>query len=108
MTHGTTNVTFRNNGSQAASRTVAAGMAKALVEFAVARGADRSALLQASDVDAGVLAHDDERVSFAQYAALYAAAETLCADPALALHFGESMSSMDLLVCHVGSACETM
>lgn len=55
------------------------------------------------------LEHEDGRVTFSQYGALYAVAERLCADPALALHFGEVMEAMDLLlVCHVGSARATM
>ncbi len=88
---------------------MSAGMARGLLEFAVERGADRAALISAAGVDPAALEKEDERVPFSQYAALYAAAEALCRDSALALHFGESIAAMELLlVCHVGSARETM
>lgn len=83
-------------------------MARGLVEFAVAEGADRTALMAAAKLDPAALCNDDGRVPFFCYAALYTAAEKLTRDPAFALHFGESMSGMDLLVCHVGGASETM
>ncbi|HYE85280.1 MAG TPA: AraC family transcriptional regulator ligand-binding domain-containing protein [Vicinamibacterales bacterium] len=109
MTARSENVTFRITGGAPATNTVAAGMAKGLVEFAVARGAERSALLAASGLDADAIAQEDARVPFARYAALYGAAELLCGDPAFALHFGEAVDSMDsMLVCHVGSAQPTM
>lgn len=109
MAAGTANVTFRINHARAATNTVSAGMAKGLLEFAVHRGADRAALLAASGLDAAALEHEDGRVTFSQYGALYAVAERLCANPALALHFGEVIEAMDLLlVCHVGSARATM
>lgn len=109
MTAGTTNVAFRINRSPVVTNTVSAGMAIGLVEFAVARGADRSALLSESGIEAGALTNEDIRVPFPEYAALYVAAEMICDDPALALHFGEDVSTMDsLLVCHVGSASATM
>ena len=109
MAAGTANVTFRINHARAATNTVSAGMAKGLLEFAVHRGADRAALLAACGLDAAALEHEDGRVTFSQYGALYAVAERRCADPALALHFGEVIEAMDLLlVCHVGSARATM
>ena len=108
MTASTGNVTFRTSGA-ASSNTVAAGMVKGLLEFAVDRGADRNALISASALEAAALENEDARVAFSQYAALYAAGEVLCGDPALALHFGEAVAAMELLlVCHVGSACDTM
>lgn len=109
MAAGTANVTVRINPAPAVTNTVSAGMAKGLLEFAVQRGADRAALLAASGLEAAAVEHEDRRVLFSQYAALCVAAERLCADPALALHFGEVMEAMDLLlVCHVGSAQATM
>ncbi len=108
MTARVENVTFGFSGAGAASLTVSAGMAKGLVDFAAGQGADRAALLTAARLHPQALAHDDARIPFARYVALYAAAEDLCADPALALHFGECLEGMDLLVCHVGSASPTM
>jgi Arabinose-binding domain of AraC transcription regulator, N-term len=109
MTARIGNVTFRAKDAATSRNTVSAGMAKGLLEFAVEQGAGREALLSASGLNSVALEHEDERVPFSRYAALYAAGEALCRDPALALHFGESIAAMDLLlVCHVGSARETM
>jgi AraC-like DNA-binding protein len=109
MTAGTINVAFRTNRSPVVTNTVSAGMAIGLVEFAVARGANRADLISEAGIDADSLTSEDRRLPFSQYAALYAAAETLCDDRAFALHFGEDVSAMDsLLVCHVGSASDTM
>src|SRR5687767_11411798 len=106
MTASIANVTFRTKGAPASRNTVSAGMARGLLEFAVERGADPARLIAASGLDPAALEHEDERVPFSQYAALYTAAEVLCRDPAVALHFGESMAATDLLLaCHVGSAC---
>ena len=109
MTARIENVTFRTKDAATWTNTVSAGMAKGLLEFAVERGAGREGLLSTSGLAGVALEHEDARVPFSQYAALYAAGEALCRDPALALHFGESIVAMDLLlVCHVGSARETM
>jgi AraC-like DNA-binding protein len=109
MTAGIGNVTLGLSNRPAAGNTVAAGMAKGLLEFAVGQGADRSALLSASGLTAADLSSEDARLPFSRYVALYWAGEVMSGDPALALHFGESMSAMDgMVVCHVGSACETM
>jgi len=91
-----------------ASETVSAGLARTLLEFAVRNGANSVDLLSAAGLNAGALTDDDVRIPFARYAALYRAAERLCSDPAFAIHLGESVDGMDLLVCHVGSATETL
>lgn len=109
MTPGIRNVTLRLNDGAVVTNTVAAGMAKGLLDFAVARGADGQVLLQMAGVDAASLENEDARLPFVRYVAMYAAAEVLSADPAFALHLGEAMTAMDsMLVCHVGSACDTM
>jgi AraC-like DNA-binding protein len=68
--------------------TVSAGFARALVEFAVAKGADEGSLLAAADLRAEHFADADDRVPFERFVALMRAAKTLCDDPALALEFG--------------------
>jgi AraC-like DNA-binding protein len=72
-----------------AELTVAAGMVAALVDFAVARGADRGALYSRSGIAQADLADQDARIPFGPYVVLVRAAKELAVDPALALHFGE-------------------
>lgn len=89
--------------------TVAAGVARALMEFAVSRGARREALAERSGIDSSDLQDRDRRIPFAKYVLLMRAGQELCADPALALHFGESVPISELSVGHaVGAASATM
>lgn len=67
---------------------VAAGVFDALFEFAVERGADRRALVEATGVEPGKSAPDD-RLPYNLYPSLFRAARRLTGDGALALHFGE-------------------
>jgi AraC-like DNA-binding protein len=108
MTQAINDVTVGISTRETASRTVAAGMAGSLVDFATAQGADAGALLAAARLPPDALADDDSRIPFALYVALYEAAETLLSDPAFALRLGEYVEGMDLLVCHVGSGSATM
>ena len=93
----------------AAGPTVAAGYAKALLDLAVSKGADREALLRRSGLRPDDLAHPDDRLAFARFKALMREAKTLCGEPALGLHFGEQapLSKMSIvgLITH---AAETM
>jgi AraC-like DNA-binding protein len=68
--------------------TTAAGQVRALVDFAVARGASEAALLKASGIDAEALRDQDNRVPVAAYRALFRAAASATGDPAIALAFG--------------------
>ena len=77
---------------------VAAGFVVGLLDFAAARGANRSALLERSGIDESELADRNSRVSLASYLALIRAAKELTRDPALALHFGESVDIRDLSI----------
>lgn len=70
------------------ARTVSAGFARALIEFAATRGADKNALAALAQIDAAALADADNRIPFDQYVALMRGAKTLCADPAFPLRFG--------------------
>ncbi|MEO8812132.1 MAG: AraC family transcriptional regulator [Caulobacteraceae bacterium] len=73
-----------------AELTVAAGLARGLVELAVSKGARRSYLLAQAGIDALDLDDQDNRIGFARYVALMRAGQALCNDPALALHYGET------------------
>jgi AraC-like DNA-binding protein len=87
-----------------ADPTIAAAFPKALLVFAVSRGADRQALLDRSGLASQDLAQPDSRVPLARYIALFEAAIALCEDPALALRFGEAVRLQDISI--VGLICE--
>jgi AraC-like DNA-binding protein len=88
----------------AAQPTVVAIAARALVDFAVSRGASRQALLDRSGIDGAELVAPHNRVAFDKYVLLMRAAKELCNDPALALHFGESVDINELsIVCQFGA-----
>jgi AraC-like DNA-binding protein len=89
--------------------TVAAGVAGALMELAVSKGASRRALAERSLIDPAELQDLDHRIPFAKYVALMRAAKQLCHDPALALHFGEAFDCAEIsIVGLIGEACETL
>ncbi len=79
-------------------QTVAAGVARALMEFVVAKGAGRAALAERSRIDPAELEDPDKRIPFASYVALMRAGEELCHDPAIALHFGEATDPGELSI----------
>jgi AraC-like DNA-binding protein len=87
-----------------AEPTIAAGYPKALLVFAVSRGADRQVLLARSGIASQDLAEPDARVPLARYLALIEAAREECRDPALAIHFGEAVRMQDITI--VGLVCE--
>lgn len=89
--------------------TVAAGIVRALLEFAASKGASRATLTQRSTLDPSDLVDRDQRVPFARYVALMRAAKELCHDPALALHFGESVPISEIsLGSVVGAYADSM
>lgn len=89
--------------------TVAAGAVRALMEFAISRGADGETLRARSGIDPAELLDRDRRLPFSKYVALMRAGQELCADPALALHFGESVPMSEISIGHlVGAYSETM
>ncbi len=89
--------------------TVAAGLACALMEFAVSNGANQHALADRSGINSADLQDQDNRIPLAKYVALMRAAKELCDDPALALHFGETNDmSQTSIVGLLGYASETM
>lgn len=89
--------------------TAGAGYAKALMDLAVKKGADRSLLLALSQISADDLADADNRIPFANYIALMRAGIALSGDPALALHFGERTNFGEFsIVGLIADASKTM
>jgi len=91
--------------------TVAASLARALLDLAVAKGAGRALLLSRSGIEEGMLEAADSRIPLDRYAALMRAGQALSGDSALALHFGEAFDIAELSVVglmgrSVGSAAE--
>jgi AraC-like DNA-binding protein len=87
--------------------TIAAGFARALLELAVSKGADRKLLAERSGIPLAELEDQDNRIPFAKYVALMRAGQEF--DPALALHFGEAFEIAELsIVGLMGQACETV
>jgi AraC-like DNA-binding protein len=92
-----------------AEPTISAGFARALMELAVSKGASQAALAERSGIDPGQLQDQDDRIPLPKYVALMRAGQELCADPALALHFGESFGIEELsIVGLIGQACQTL
>src|SRR5437868_6577022 len=79
-----------------AELTIAASGVRALLEMAVAKGASRHAMLERSGIEASDLENGDNRIPFSRYVALMKAGQELCNDPALALHFGESVDPTEI------------
>jgi AraC-like DNA-binding protein len=92
-----------------AELTVSAGLARGLVNLAVAKGADRAVLLTRAGIAENDLADQDNRIPFASYVKLMRAGEELARDPALALHYGETSDFAEVSVVGlIGNASETM
>jgi AraC-like DNA-binding protein len=89
--------------------TVAAGLARGLMELAVSKGASREDLAKRSGIDPEELEDQDRRMPFSKYVALMRAAKDLSHDPALALHYGETNDLSQIsIVGLLGFASETM
>jgi AraC-like DNA-binding protein len=78
--------------------TTSAGLAAGLITFAVQRGADRTALMTRAGLRPTDLEDPDDRLPFETYVSLMRAAQDLCADPALALHFGEAVDLAEMSI----------
>lgn len=81
-----------------AATSVSAGYANALLDVAVARGADRNALQRAAAYQPADPPKPDERVSFDIFKALMRAAASQCNDPAFGLHFGAESVFRDISI----------
>ena len=92
-----------------ATLTVSAGIVSGLSAFAASRGADLHALYARADVDLGALDDPDARLPLETYKTLLRAAQEMCADPALALHWGEAVDMAEVsIVGLIMNASETM
>lgn len=90
-------------------QSVVAGMAVGFIDYAVSKGADRSALLAMIDMVDGTELNLNRRVPLALYAPMLREAARQCNDPAVAIHFAESSHFADLsIVGLIGYASETM
>ncbi|OYX00169.1 MAG: AraC family transcriptional regulator [Caulobacter vibrioides] len=78
--------------------TTSAGVAAGLLAFAVEQGADRAALMARAGLVPADLQDHDQRLPLATYMALMRAAQHLCNDPALALHFGEAVDLAEISI----------
>jgi AraC-like DNA-binding protein len=78
--------------------TIGAAFAGALFQLAVERGASRLALAERTGLDPLDLADPDARLSFDDYVRLMRVAKELTGDPALALHFGETVDPANLSI----------
>lgn len=89
--------------------TVAAGLARGLIEVALSKGAAEAALLVRAGLAAADLEDQDSRIPFPKYVALMRAGKDLCSDPALGLHFGELNDLAKISVVGlIGYASNTM
>src|SRR6266849_2940556 len=89
--------------------TVAAGYPKALLDFAVSKGADRQPLIQRSHIRLEDLEDQDSRIPLANYLALLKAGIELCQEPGLSLLFGEAVKLQDIsLVGLIGVAFDNV
>lgn len=78
--------------------TTSAGVAAGLLAFAVQKGADRATLMNRAGLVAEDLEDPDQRLPLATYRAMMRAAQELCDDPALALHFGEAVDLAEISI----------
>ena len=78
--------------------TIAAGYPKALLDFAVSKGADRQMLIERSHICLDDLTDQDNRIPLANYMALLKAGIELCNEPALSLLFGEAVNLQDISI----------
>jgi len=89
--------------------TVAAGLARGLMELAVSKGADPAELAARARLAPEDVEDVDRRVAFSKYVALMRAGQQLANDPALALHYGETNDMARISVVGlIAYACETM
>jgi len=78
--------------------TISAGYPKALLDFAVSRGADRQTLIARSHIHPDELRNQDNRIPLANYLAMLHAGIELCNEPALSLLFGEAVKMPDISI----------
>ncbi|HUQ17985.1 MAG TPA: AraC family transcriptional regulator ligand-binding domain-containing protein, partial [Gemmatimonadaceae bacterium] len=83
--------------------TIVANGVRALLDVAVAKGANRNELLRRSGIDPDELLDRDGRVAFSKFVLLMRAGQELSHDAALALHFGEAVDVSEVSIgCTLG------
>src|SRR5262245_16673499 len=97
-------------GSKAmAEITVGAGLARGLIELAGSMGANASELACRASLDLTELEDQDNRIPMRNYIALMRTAKEMTGDPALALHWGETVDLAQVsIVGLIMNASETM
>ncbi len=89
--------------------TVAAGVVRAWVDLAVAKGVSRKVLLKLSHLDQNTLQDQDNRIQLKTLVELIRNAKELCQEPALALHFGEIVNCEEYsIVSMISRTCATV
>lgn len=89
--------------------TVAAGVARGLLDYAVSQGADQAALLDRAGLALDVLDDADARVGSGAYVRLMRGGQALTGDPALALHWAEDVNLARMsIVGLLGEASTTL
>lgn len=89
--------------------TVGAGLPRGLVRLAVAKGADAGELVRRAGISLAELEDQDNRIAMPNYVALMRAAKEMTGDPALALHYGETVDLSELSITGlIMNAAETM
>jgi AraC-like DNA-binding protein len=89
---------MQKGGGAVTETSVSAGYARAIVDVAVARGADRAALVALAGHDPAAASGPDDRVAFPHFKALMRAAATTTGDPAFPLHFGAESRFDDISI----------
>jgi len=100
---------YTKRGRRPPEPTVAAGIAKAILDLAVSKSADQEELLRRANLNAVLLDNQDARVPLTSYRALIRSGKELANDPALALHYGECVDLSDVSVVGlISQASDTM
>ena len=107
MTIGDKDMTARCDAPS--RQTAAVSAVRALMDYAIACGCDRDALLRTSGIQMADLLEEEHRVPLRAYVALMDAAKEATGDAAFALHFGESDAGLEsTLACMTGIFSPTM
>jgi hypothetical protein len=89
--------------------TMAAGIARGLANYVVSQGVNPEALEHASGMDLFTLDDPEARIPLERFRTLLRVGQTLSGDPALALHFAETVDLSEMsIVGLLTHACETM
>lgn len=78
--------------------TVSAGLVAGLADYAVARGADRAALMARAELTGESLSDPDRRLPLMHYPDMLRTVEAMLNDPALALHFGRDVAMAEMSI----------